>query len=988
MRKPGFLAQAIYFVSFGVAALWLWVVWFHTSWPRNLAPINPATNQLHGVTFLTAALVLIHFGLFMDNLRRPTALAHWLFPWKTPKDFLKSVRDYAIAAAIIYGLYNFVEPARTWWDSWHLPQGYIGAVLMTLTIPYAIARLPIGLFTLDEWVREHPLFRRWFRFGRGGQDRWAGPRALEKLNFDFFMEQNRKEAFYGCRRAAPAYLGKALVEDSHQPAGRTEHLGIDNDSMMLVCGMTGSGKTRDFYGNLHMTWPGGAFILDPKKEHYQLTSKRRKWFGPVYRLDPWLDEEGTGNHWNPLDEIDIKADSAADDILNHIAEALVLEEPGEKNARHFVDMAKIIVAGIIAHVLSTYPKERQTLPACYDAFVSGGDPDKPADPQFFMRLIAEMEQNNAASGLPKQAATFLREAGESGEKGGAITTTLRSLRWCSSKSLRRVLAKSDFTFRSMKDNRATVYSVIPFENMENQARWMRLQLNVALITTRKTPRVRYLPEKDGSVVRVLPESQAPNLFFHRVLFSLDEFLALGYCRTIITALNQLRSADIKLVMAVQNLADLRALYGDRWGNFISASDRMAFGINDEFTAETFSKSLGQYVERQHEGQDQMEHLRPLLSPTEITQYLSKDSGKAIVIPTTDTGGLPLRVAKTPYWDNFRKDQLGAITPVRFTPSSSDDAPAVSDDGFLAGVRAAMNAAPNNPPPPKPAPDDDSSLTVRPPPKPNTAPPQPEPQAAAEPEVFSTDWHRKNYENKLRDAGIDPSTAPTYDEAVAKYASASDESKPDPATAPSDAEAAKTDFQADWDRIEQDPERQRLIAEYRDQQHAEMMAELENSDDPDIRAFLAARNPSPQPTTAREKVINFDAARDARLFAAWQNASDEEKAEIAKRAQSKAAVETIDQLFADMANRQAEAWRRELGLPPKPDSDGYPQPQPDSTNHGMSEAEARAILRYGAKQPITKAELRRRYGVVWESAPPDFRPKVDQAFEVLKAIATD
>ncbi len=274
------------------------------------------------------------------------------------------------------------------------------------------------------------------------------------------------------------------------------------------------------------------------------------------------------------------------------------------------------------------------------------------------------------------------------------------------------------------------------------------------------------------------------------------------------------------------------------------------------------------------------------------------------------------------------------------------------------------------------------------PKPNTARPQPEPQAAEAPEFFDIDWHRKNYENTLREAGIDPSTAPTYDEAVRKYASVPDESS-SPAPMPSAEQPAirhglsDPENQRIMDAISQEPEMQRIVAEYHAQQRAELLAELENTDDPDIRAFLAARNPSPQPTTASEKVIDFDAARDARLFAAWQNASDEQKAEIAKKAQTQAAVETIDQLFADMANRQAEAWRRELGLPPKSET---VSPQPATSSDAMSETEARDILRYGRKQPIEKAELRRRYGVVWESAPPDFRPKVDEAFELLKRFS--
>ena len=53
---------------------------------------------------------------------------------------------------------------------------------------------------------------------------------------------------------------------------------------------------------------------------------------------------------------------------------------------------------------------------------------------------------------------------------------------------------------------------------------------------------------------------------------------------------------------------------------------------------------------------------------------------------------------------------------------------------------------------------------------------------------------------------------------------------------------------------------------------------------------------------------------------------------------------------------------------------------------MDEAEARRIFQYDLKQPIGKPELVSRYGPLRENSPEDFRPKVDEAFEVLMTVA--
>jgi type IV secretion system protein VirD4 len=79
-----------------------------------------------------------------------------------------------------------------------------------------------------------------------------------------------------------------------------------------------------------------------------------------------------------------------------------------------------------------------------------------------------------------------------------------------------------------------------------------------------------------------------------VLFLLDEFAALGRLEPVERAMGLMAGYGLQLWPILQDMHQLRALYGERAGTFMSnAGVFQAFGVNDLATAELLSKTLGQ-----------------------------------------------------------------------------------------------------------------------------------------------------------------------------------------------------------------------------------------------------------------------------------------------------------------------------------------------------------------------------------------------------------
>ena len=594
IKVPRFLPKLEAFSIFALIAYFICVIDF-----EEVAEIGfPAIFFILIPVWVWAGLNKIHEWMGEPLSKLPRGLGHFILP-------------------ILFLLSPFADLSRN--------LKTVGETFMAIGVPFLIFTIPVYYRLGLEYVKEHPEYRKIFIFGRGGAARWGGLYSFLKYDFNDFMRQNES-------KEAPIYCGGTLWYDDVKLNGR--HIGLDSDSMMLTVAAMGGGKSLYAAWNTLLSWPGGAFVLDPKGEHAGRTIEVRSKIAPAHVIDPWGDvphlyEEQCAT-FNPLEEIDINSPNAKDDIFQ-IVESCIMQEADENaNSKHFRENAQKIMTGVIAHVLSEYPEKDHNLPTIYDIILTGAPEGVASDPKAFDLLVDRMAVNDAMGRAPMDAAKVLKEAGEN-ERGGFITTLATGLSWVNTPVLRPILMKSSFKLKDIKLARETVYLVIPFEHMKNHSRFLRTVVSLGLMSCR---------------------AHAEHDF--KTLYMLDEFPQLGTFRPIKEGLVTLRSRDVKIWMHLQNLGQLKERYGN-WQDFMSSCDKQFFAVNDHGTAEEISDMLGEYVERWLEGKEgstsYIDKNRPLRSPSEVMEELKKGSGLQYILPAD---GLPMRLKLVSFKKNFNK----------------------------------------------------------------------------------------------------------------------------------------------------------------------------------------------------------------------------------------------------------------------------------------------------------------------------------------------
>jgi type IV secretion system protein VirD4 len=174
-----------------------------------------------------------------------------------------------------------------------------------------------------------------------------------------------------------------------------------------------------------------------------------------------------------------------------------------------------------------------------------------------------------ASGLAARAAN--RHLGKSDrEAAGVLSAAQRHTHFLDSPRMATVLGGSDFTFAGLKERRHRV-PVLPPDRLATYARWLRLM-----------------------VAQALTDWRARRPATRPVLFLLDEFAALGRLEPVERAMGLMAGYGLQLWPILQDVHQLRALYGRRAGTFLSnAGVLQVFGVNDHDSAKLVSDLAGQ-----------------------------------------------------------------------------------------------------------------------------------------------------------------------------------------------------------------------------------------------------------------------------------------------------------------------------------------------------------------------------------------------------------
>lgn len=449
------------------------------------------------------------------------------------------------------------------------------------------------------------------QFGKGGSARFAGMLSEWSMKFK---------------------KGDILLGNSLFGCGLCrEKVGYGEDQGLFTIGIPGSGKGRSCIIPNLLEWPHSVLMIDPKGENTEITAARRGFGGgrvtggmgqQVHVLDPFNDVKSVKTaSYNPLSDIDINSIRAREEIIM-IADALVVPSGG-KNAEYFEEGARILISGIIAHLLSR--NGNASLVDMRKVWCQ--------DEEGLEKLFSEMIENPAAGNLPVRAASFISKAG-SQERGSHCTQMEQATNWIDSPAMGAILGKSSFDMADLKNGNTTVSLVLPTEMLDVHKRFLRLFVNLAIIKMQQKP----IAEKP-------------------VLFLLDEFYALGHLKSLEVSAAVLRGYKLKLWAIVQNLGQLKELYPKNWEIFLASSGVIQLlGINDIATAEYAIRSIGKCVSEIKFNNQPMRVVNWLLELDEIGNAIARKGGRMIVLRSE---GPPLLLKRMNYDKHYSRNMFNA-----------------------------------------------------------------------------------------------------------------------------------------------------------------------------------------------------------------------------------------------------------------------------------------------------------------------------------------
>lgn len=306
---------------------------------------------------------------------------------------------------------------------------------------------------------------------------------------------------------------------------------------------------------------GPVVVLDIKGENFAITRRHRQELGrKVAVLNPFGVVEASSDQFNPLDYIQRDhLDRGA--VL--VADGLVKPESGD--GAHFSEMARQLIKAAIEVIVTQEEPQRRNLVAVADLLLSA-DLDA--------TLQAWVENADIVGHSPAKTAATILQAGDR-ERGSIQTSVAKALDWMQSDSMRGFLERSSFSLDDLLDDQLDLFIVVPLDQVDRQAVFMRLFINLVLGT---------VVRQDGH-----RKVKAP------ILLVLDEFVRMGRMEQIMNIANVAAGAGIEALFVTQDTGQVETAYGknDARSIFGSCITKRIFNLNDIETAEWTARHMGE-----------------------------------------------------------------------------------------------------------------------------------------------------------------------------------------------------------------------------------------------------------------------------------------------------------------------------------------------------------------------------------------------------------
>lgn len=412
---------------------------------------------------------------------------------------------------------------------------------------------------------------------------------------------------------------EGLLIGRNPDTGRLLH--YDGPAHLLTLAPTRAGKgVGTVIPNLLLV-ERSVLVIDPKGENARIAGEARRRFGDVFILDPFEVTGLPSSAYNPLDRLTPDSLDLGEDAAS-LAEALVMDAPGQSGDAHWNDEAKALLSGLIMFCVCHEDANRRTLASVREYLTL------PLDR--LHALLELMQDSDAADGLIARSANrFLGKADR--EAASVLSGAQRHTHFLDSTRIARVMARSDFHFADLRHQITSVFLVLPSNRLDAYSRWLRLLVSQALQDIARDAEAPSAPSKRVTPSPALSErpGQPSDHLESSALFLLDEFAVLGRLEAVERAMGLMAGYGLQLWPILQDMSQLKDLYGARAGTFIAnAGVQQVFGVNDFETAKWLSQMMGKETTR-YQTESQRDGVevstshnvtgRDLMTPDEIMQ---------------------------------------------------------------------------------------------------------------------------------------------------------------------------------------------------------------------------------------------------------------------------------------------------------------------------------------------------------------------------------
>ena len=357
----------------------------------------------------------------------------------------------------------------------------------------------------------------------------------------------------------------------------TQHVSIGLDGRqhkrnlnVLVCGGSGSGKTR-FYAKPNLLQANSSFVvLDPKGELLRDTGMLLQKKGYVIKVIDLVNMERS-HCYNPF--VYLRTDNDIQRLVTNLFKNTTPK--GSQNKDPFWDQAAMmLLLALVFYLFYEAPPEEQNFPMVMDMIRAGDVKEENDDYLSPLDLLFDrLEKRNPEHVALKYYRSYRSGSGKTLK---SIQITLLSrLEKFNLESLAGITQTDEMELSLLGEEKRAIFAVIP----DNDSSFNFI---VGMLYTQLFQQLYYQAD-------IIHHGRLPV----HVHFVMDEFANVALPDEFDKLLSTMRSREISVSIIIQNMAQLKALYEKQWESITGNCDEFLYlGGNEQSTHEYVSKLLG------------------------------------------------------------------------------------------------------------------------------------------------------------------------------------------------------------------------------------------------------------------------------------------------------------------------------------------------------------------------------------------------------------